>query len=59
MVIDALSWMTGCTILAAGGGWLDAWATKVWANVWDPWFLFGMVAQAVVLPSLHGAVDCE
>ncbi len=47
MDVDPLYWLTGCGMLAAGGGPVETWSTKLWANVWDPWFVFGMLAQAV------------
>ena len=34
-------------LAAAAGSDGQTWAAKLWASIWDPWFLFGMVAQAV------------
>ncbi len=33
--------------LAAAPESSTAWLQKLWDNIWDPWFVFGMVAQAV------------
>ena len=41
----AEAWATVLATAIASGG--QTWSAKVWANVWNPLFLFGMTAQFV------------
>lgn len=42
----ALAMMPGL-VIAANDGAVSQWASRVWTKILDPWFVFGMIAQAV------------
>jgi len=47
----AIAWLALVTMpgfaMAADGGAFAQWLTKIWDKIVDPWFVFGMIAQAV------------